>query len=325
MRPDLSINCTAESERIEQFIRDCVIREYKKNGVVVGVSGGLDSSVTLALCVRALGAERVRPVALPERQSSDESLLYARSLCEALGCQLIVRDISSALEAFSVYDRTGETVRKYYPAFDDSHSFKLVLPDLLSGPRMNVYSLVVTDADGQEVLRTRLRLEDYNATKAATSMKLRTRMLWLYYQAEKSNSVVAGTTNRSEFELGNFCKYGDGGVDFEVISHLYKGQVYELAAHLGIPDEIISRQPSPDTFSAYVSDQEFFFSLPFDLLDVLLAAHADGSPADAMAEELALDEEQVSSIYANFEVKRMNTRMIKQLPPSLYDAARTCW
>ncbi|MCR4441815.1 MAG: NAD(+) synthase [Peptococcaceae bacterium] len=305
-----------ECQKICDSIRQIVYEFLKRDGVVIGLSGGIDSSVTAALCVRALGKDKVLGVVLPEKESSKESEPYAVKLAETLGINYVKKDITPILEQFGVYEKIEEIVKKYHPGFNESFKYKIVLPGMLDKSILNLYSLSVVDSSGNEVLRKKLPFHDYKAFQAALSIKLRVRMINLYYYSEKNNMAVAGTTNRSEFDLGNFCKYGDGGIDFEVISHLYKTQVYDLAKYLKIPEEIQQRTPSPDTCSAYVSDEEFFFSLPFDILDRLLYAHAKNFSAAKTAKIVGMEEKQVAAIFANFQNKKNNTMHIKMLPPA---------
>ncbi|GMA98535.1 NAD(+) synthase [Pelosinus sp. IPA-1] len=321
----LQLDCEKETIKIIDFIKNCVHSKFKKSGAVVGVSGGIDSAVTLSLCIKALGKENVIAVSLPEKQSSKDSLVFARRVTDSLGCELVVKDITNALESFEVYSAANNIVKKYFMDFNDSYSFKIVLPqNLLEKDQINFYSLIVQNKNGEEVFKGRLSLQDYNSIKAATSIKLRTRMIYLYQFAEKHNKLVAGTTNRSEYELGNFCKHGDGGVDFEVISHLYKTQVYQLARHLAIPDEIIARTPSPDVFSAFVSDDEFFFSLPFNILDEALYAYTNEISSNNAANLLNLEEEKVKRLYKDFLIKQRNTYYLKELPPSISLQKASC-
>ena len=139
-------------------------------------------------------------------------------------------------------------------------------------------------------------------------------MLHLYAEAEKRGLVVAGTTNRTEFLLGDFCKYGDGGTDMEPLTYLYKNQIYQLSAYLKVIPEIIERQPSPDTFSLPVSDQEFFFRIAFDKLDFLLYAWEHKIDAAEAAKTLDLSEEAVNRAYNDFTSKFRATAHLRETP-----------
>lgn len=314
---DLSKDWEAETRLIGDSIKQIVYGFLKKDGVVVGLSGGVDSSVTAALCVKALGPDKVMGVLLPEKESSKESVVLAKEIADKLGISIVKQDISKPLEQLGAYQKIEEICKKNYPPFNESLTYKIGLPgNLLDNRALNFYSLTIEDPrDGSELFKKRLSFADYKALQAALSTKLRMRMIHLYFFAETINDAVAGTTNRTEFELGNFCKYGDGGIDFEVISHLYKLQVYELAKFLDIPEAICIRAPSPDTCSAYVTDEEFFFSLPFSILDRLLFAFSNGLSAEETALSLGLEDKQVAGAFSNFRIKKSNTMHLKVLPP----------
>lgn len=152
---------------------------------------------------------------------------------------------------------------------------------------------------------------------AAANTKQRTRMLHLYYYGEVNNYLVCGTTNRTEEVLGFFVKFGDGGVDIEPIAHLYKTQVFQLASHLGVIDEIIKRSPSPDTFSSEVTDEEMYFRIPFNTLDLLLYAWENNIQQKTIMEVMDLTEEQVTSAFRDFHLKNTATKYIREMPPTL--------
>ncbi len=142
-------------------------------------------------------------------------------------------------------------------------------------------------------------------------------MLYLYWEAERRDLIVAGTTNRTELILGDFCKYGDGGTDTEALSHLYKDQVYQIARYLKVIPEIIDRTPSPDTFSLPVSDQEFYFRIPFDKLDILLYAWEHKVLTTETAEVLGLQEDAVKRAFRDFTAKFTATAHLREMPHSL--------
>ncbi len=314
----LNINCAAESQRIEQFIREQVFQNFRKKGIIIGLSGGIDSAVVATLSVRAMGAERVIGLILPERESNPISAQYAERLATALGIRWEKVEITPMLESFGVYTRREAIVKKYFSEFDPAQwKFRLVMPqNLLDKDRFNVSSLQVSDSNGRVDSR-RLAMDDYLAMVAATDIKQRVRMTMLYYFAEKNNYIVAGTTNVPELAQGFFVKYGDGGVDIEPIAHLYKTQVFQLARYLEVPAEIIERTPSPDTYSFVVSDQEIYFCLPYETLDLLLYARANQVPTAQIAAALKLQPEQIERAFRDFDAKEKASAHLRQMPPNL--------
>ncbi len=314
----ININCAAESQRIEQFIREQVFQNFRKKGIIIGLSGGIDSAVVATLSVRAMGAERVIGLILPERESNPISAQYAERLATALGIRWEKVEITPMLESFGVYARREAIVKKYFSEFDPAQwKFRLVMPqNLLDKDRFNVSSLQVSDSNGR-VDSKRLAMDDYLAMVAATDIKQRVRMTMLYYFAEKNNYIVAGTTNVPELAQGFFVKYGDGGVDIEPIAHLYKTQVFQLARYLEVPAEIIERTPSPDTYSFVVSDQEIYFCLPYETLDLLLYARANQVPTAQIVAALKLQPEQIERAFRDFDAKEKASAHLRQMPPNL--------
>ncbi len=315
-KESLKIDCPRETERIAGFIRRQTL-SMRREGAVVGLSGGVDSALSAELCVRALGREKVFGLILPERESNPVSRQYAVKQAEKLDIRAEVIDITPMLEAIGTYARRDEVVQQVFPEFGPSFKFKLGLPpDLLTREQLNVFSLTVEDGQGKR-RSARLNKEGLHGIIAATDTKQRTRMLHLYLYAEKMNYLVCGTTNRSEFIQGFFVKYGDGGVDIEPLAHLYKVQVYQLAHHLGVIEEIVARRPSPDTFSLETSDEEFYFRLPYEVLDFLLYAWENKVTAEEAAAVLGLREEQVVRAFKDFHSKLLATQHLRRLPPSL--------
>ena len=312
----LRIDSREAVDEITAFIKRLVGERLRK-GVVVGLSGGIDSAVTAALSVQALGKERVLGVILPERESSPMSSEYAVRLALQLEIRTEEVDISPVLEALGTYGKRNKIVKKIFPQFDSSCRFRLVLPqDLLERDRLNVFSLEVIDQDGIRQSK-RLGLDDYLELMAATDMKQRTRMTLLYYYAERSNYLVMGTTNKSEVIQGFFVKYGDGGVDAEPIAHLYKTQVYQLGAELGIPEEIMRRTPSPDTFSFEVSDKDFYFCMDYEELDLMLYAWENGISNDEIRRALGFSDQQIARVFSDIKRKHNLSEHLRRLAPHL--------
>ncbi|MFC1944967.1 NAD(+) synthase [Chloroflexota bacterium] len=314
-RDVLTIDCEAEAERLCYFIRQQTAKT-KRDGAVIGISGGVDSALCAALCVRALGKEKVIGLVLPEKESSPLSAEYALKQARSIGIEAETIDMTPVIEAFGAYDKRDEAVRSVFPDYDSRWKSKIVLPaDLLTKDALNFFTLKVEDGDGN-IRSARLNNRIMRRIVSATDVKQRTRMMHLYYHAERNNYLVCGTTNRTELVQGFFVKHGDGGVDIEPISLLYKTQVYQLAEHLGVIEEIMERAPSPDTFNFTVTDEEFYFRIPFQRLDLLLYAWENGIAVEQVCEVMGLEEEQVKRAFRDFNSKYRATEHLRMLPPS---------
>lgn len=312
----LQIDCAAETERICAFIRQQA-STMKRVGAVIGMSGGIDSSVSAALCVKALGKEKVLCLILPEKESNPVSAKYASRYANKLGVKTLTVDITPILESLGTYRNRDGFIRKIFAEYTSQYKSKITLPaDLLSREAFNVFTLRIEDGKGN-VKSARLDSQSMHGITAATNTKQRTRMILLYFHAEMNNYLVCGTTNRSEDIQGFFVKYGDGGVDIEPLAHLYKMQVYQLAGHLGVNREIIDRVPSPDTYSLLQSDEEFYFRIPYDKLDLLLYAWENKIPLEDVCQAMNLTEEQVERVFKDFNAKANATRHLHSMPPAL--------
>ena len=312
----LNIDCEREAGKVCAFIEEQVL-DWRRDGIVIGISGGIDSAVCSELCVKALGKDRVLGMILPEKESSLKSALYAEKHAKKMGIAYEIIDITPALEAFGTYARRDEVIKGIFPEYGEGCRSKITLPSgLLEKDAMSFFTLTIDDGAGN-VKTARLKKDALNSIVAATDTKQRTRMMHLYYHAERMNRVVCGTTNRSETVQGFFVKYGDGGVDIEPIAHLYKTQVYALAEHLGVIREIRERDPSPDTFSYEVSDEEFFFRMPYGKLDLLLYAWENQVPVDEVCAAMGLEEGQVNRAFRDFKSKHRATEHLRAMPPSL--------
>jgi NAD+ synthase len=312
----LDIDAKAESERIVAALR-LAMRQFRKQGAVVGISGGIDSSVVLALCVRAFGPERVTALMLPERDSDPESERLARLVAAQHGIEPLREEITPVLEGFGCYRRRDEAVRRLFPEYDAARGYKLkiVLPqNLLDEDTLNVFSVTVISPEG--ITQTKpLPPREFLQIVAASNFKQRARMAMLYYHAELRNAAVIGTANKNEHGQGFFVKHGDAGVDFNAIIHLFKTQVYQLARHLGVPREIQERPPTSDTYSAPSTQEEFFFRLPFATMDLLWCAQENGFSPEEVAPVMGLTPQQVSRAFADFERKRRTTEYLRTAPP----------
>ncbi len=307
----LDLDAAATAQALSDWLGQGILRELHRRGAVVGCSGGIDSSVVLALCVRALGPQRVLAVLLPERESGPESVGLAQQLAGQLGVETVVEDISAALEGAGCYRRRDEAVRRIFPEFGPGWKSKITLPgSLLDQETLNVFYLTVVSPDGQEH-RQRIPPREFFQIVAASNFKQRTRMAMLYYHAELRNYAVVGTANKNEHDLGFFVKYGDGGVDLSPLLHLFKSQVYQLARVLDIPAAIQARTPTSDTYSAGSTQEEFFFRLPFAILDLVWAGHECQAPPAEIAAAAGLTVEQVERICDDIGRKQRTTNYLR--------------
>lgn len=310
----LDIDAAAVTEQLCQTIRSQVRSQLHKTGAVIGISGGIDSTVASALCARALGPERVVGIMMPEKDSSPLSEKLARELAARFQFEAIKEDISGGLSGLGCYEKRDEAIRSVFPEFDNSWSAKITTPtSILEKDTFNFFHLTIENKKG-EVKTKRMPLQAYLQVVAASNLKQRLRMTTLYYHAEKRNWAVVGTGNKDEHEQGFFVKYGDGGADLKPIAHLFKVQVYQLARYLGVPAGILERTPTTDTYSAEVTQEEFFFGLDFYKMDMLWYAMEQKVPVTKVAEVLQLTEEQVVRGWANIERKVTATGYLK-LPP----------
>jgi NAD+ synthase len=309
----LDIDAAAVAHHIGRTLRDQVVHRLRRRGVVVGLSGGIDSSVVAGLAARALGPERVVALLMPERESSSDSAGLAGDVAAAFSISTVVEDITGVLEAAGCYRRRDAAIRSVLPDYGEGYRSKIVLPDLIGRPGYALYSIVIQAPAGEEI-RVRLPLEAYLEIVAATNFKQRVRTMTEYYHADRLRYAVAGTANRLEHDLGFFVKQGDGAADLKPIAHLYKSQVYQLAEYLDVPDAIRRRPPTTDTYSLDQSQEEFFFGLSLRQTDLLLYARDHGLPPEAAADALGLPLEQTTRAYGVVDSKRHAARYLL-MPP----------
>lgn len=305
----------AECRQIANNIKHNVLQRLHRSGAVIGISGGIDSSVTAALTVKALGADRVLGILMPEQDSSPDSARLAHELAAQLGIKTLTEDITGALQGFRCYERRDEAVRSLFPDYDPaSWKMKIGLKEtgLLSNlPQM--FYLTVIAPDGKEYQK-RLPAQAYRQIVAASNFKQRSRMAILYYHAEANHYAAIGTPNKHEVQQGFFVKNGDGGADVMPIAHLYKTQVYQLARTLEIPAEIIERTPTSDTYTAEQTQEEFFFQLPFDRLDLYWYAFENHCSPEEVGRIMGNAPDEINRIYQGFDRKIKTTEYLRMAP-----------
>lgn len=309
----LQLDAERETERILARIRTIVGDELRRKGAVIGVSGGIDSSVVAFLCARALGADRVHLLFTPETDSSQDSLRLGRLVAESLRASSSLEDISAILRAAGCYERRDQAIRLVVPEYGEGYKCKIVLPNLLDADQYVVFSIVVQTPEGR-VRKVRLNAKAYLGIVAATNFKQRTRKMMEYHYADLLQYAVAGTPNRLEYDQGFFVKNGDGAADFKPIAHLYKSQVYQLATFLGVPEEIRRRPPTTDTYSLEQSQEEFYFALPLLQMDLCLYGKNHGFTASETAAAAGLSAEQVERVYRMIESKRRVAHYLRAAP-----------
>jgi len=306
-------------EQITDRIRSDVQGRFRRMGGVVGISGGIDSSVTLALAVRALGPSRVTGIMLPEKDSSPDSEVLARELAETLGVETIKEEITGALNGFGCYRRRDEAVKRVYPEYDPTvHKMKIGIKSTGAHTGLPpVFHLTVVLPDGTEVVE-RLPSREMRTIIAASNFKQRSRMSFLYYHAERLHYAVIGTPNKHEVEQGFFVKFGDGGADLFPIGRLYKSQVYQLAEYLGVSRGIIERTPTTDTYSAEQTQEEFFYEFPYGELDLLWYGFENGFDPAEVGEAMGMSAEEVARTYGSFERRKQTTEYLRMKPLNDY-------
>lgn len=312
-RDVLTIDPAKTAADIKDAIRTQVGTTLRRRGAVVGVSGGIDSSVVAFLLAGALGANRVLALFMPERDSSPDALMLGRLLTAAAGIQSVTEDIAPALEAAGCYARQADAIRTVFPEYGAGYKCKITLPSILESERLNVSELTIESPSGEQQT-ARMPVAAYLQLVAATNFKQRIRKLMEYYHADRLNYAVGGTPNRLEYDQGFFVKQGDGAADFKPIAHLYKTQVYALAEHLGVPEEIRRRRPTTDTFSMPQTQEEFYFALPYGKMDLCLYGRNHDVPAADVAAAVGLTAEQVERVYKDIDQKRRTTRYLHLKP-----------
>jgi len=302
--------------KLSAFIKETVRHQFKKEGIIIGVSGGVDSAVIAALAVDALGAERVFGLILPERESSPSSRELGIDLCKALNICYEEVPITPMLESFAIYAKKEALIRELFPDYDPAiHTTSLSRPPMISAEKvLNIPSLILLK-NRDAISTKRLSASQFLYVLSLQNVKQRTRMIVEYMYAERMNYAVCGTTNKTELLTGFFVKYGDGGVDLEPIANCYKLQVFELAELLHIDKRIISRAPSPDTWSHFTSDEEVSLRIPYDILDQILYSEENHLPLEIVQKCTKLDIKQIEWVNKHIHSLENAARILQMSPP----------
>ena len=314
----LRIDCEKEAGKIAAQLKQLVSRTFRRQGVVVALSGGIDSSVVGALCVHALGADRVFGLLMPEKDSSPETLRLSTLIADSLGIERSEQDITAVLEAVGCYRWRNDAIRRVIPEYTDDSKCKIVLPKVTDDDRLRIFSVVVELPDGRQ-MKKRLTPQAYLEILAASNFKQRVRKMFEYFHADRLNYAVTGTPNRQEYDQGFFVKLGDGAADVKPIAHLYKTQVYQMAEFLGVPEDIRNRPPTTDTYSMPQSQEEFYFSVPYEKMDYCLYGLNHGIEPEVVGKVIGLTGEQVERVYRDIQNKRQTTTYL-HMPPVLMEA-----
>ena len=299
---------------IENFVKDEISKKFQKQGAVIGISGGIDSAVMAAICAKSIGSKQILGLIMPEKESDPTSQILAKRLAEKFQIETKIIDITSILESFEVYKIKEQIVKEKFPDFNGNCKYRIVVPPKFSSS-IGIPFLEILDNENKKH-QFKISLSEFLTLTAASSIKHRVRMTMLYYYAEKNNFCVMGTTNKSEFLQGYFVKYGDGGTDIEPLTNLYKSQIYQIGQFLEIPNEILDNEPSPDIWSFSTSDEEFFYSVPYHIVDLILYARENNMSNSEIQKISNLSREQIENLIRFQNQKQVKSQHMREIPHS---------
>nr|MDO8079300.1 NAD(+) synthase [Candidatus Freyarchaeota archaeon] len=298
------------SEKIEEFIRNSV-KSFKKDGVIVGMSGGIDSSTTATLSARALGPDRVFGLLMPERDSEPQNFKDAKQLASELEIEYEVLDITPILKEMGIYDILPDRIVK---------DKKLFLKKLEEAVRASLFEAKTVDipivdpkssvGDYSFTLRDKSSdIEPISAKEGKrgycfTFPKVRLRSIMLYYKACLKNLLVTGTLCKSEYATSMYEEHGDGACEIAPLRNLYKTQVRQLAQYLKLPKNIITKPSSPDLILGSLITDEIIMGMKYETMDAILYCLEQGMKTSEITEKLDVDEATVKKVertvaYAN--------------------------
>ena len=300
---------------ITNFIKNEIFEIYQKKGVVIGLSGGIDSAITAALCTKSIGSEKILGLILPEKESDENSKNLALQIAEKYNIDTKTIDITNILESFGVYENKEKIVKEKFPNYNEKCKYRVVVPPKSEN---NIGMPFLEVLDDENILhKLKISSFDFLNLTAATSIKHRVRMTMLYNYAEKNNFTVVGTTNKTEYLQGYFVKYGDGGSDIEPLVHLYKTQIYQIANFLKLPEEIINQDASPDVWSFKTSDEEFFYAVPYNIVDLILYGREKNLSINEIAKFSNLGSEKIEKLIQFQNQKQSKSQTMREKPHSI--------
>ena len=305
VKKHLAFDEKVELEKITQGIKNILRTKVKRKGLVIAMSGGIDSSVSAALCVEALGPKKVYGILLPEKDSSSDSVVKGELLAKHLGIDYEINDIAPTLDAIGCYKWRDMAIKSAFPEYNDSWKNKITISGGTEGA-INHFNLVVQNTEG-DIQEKRLDLNSYLQIVAATNFKQRIRKTMEFFHADRLNYAVIGTPNRVEYDQGFFVKNGDGSADIKPIAHLYKSQVYRMAEYLGLPEPICNSIPTTDTYSLSQGQDEFYYALPYKEMDIALWAYNNNLSPNELANILEIDAKRAGYVYDDIKAKRKTT------------------
>ena len=297
---------------VTDFIKNEVFEKFQKSGAVLGLSGGIDSAVTCGLCVKSLNPEKILGLIMPERESDPQSQETAENVGKEFNIETKVVDITNILESFGVYEKKENIVKEKFPDFDSECKYRVVVPPKLESS-VGIPYLEILDGKGI-THQTKISSSEFLNLTAATSIKHRVRMALLYYHAEKDHLVVAGTTNKSEYMQGYFVKYGDGGSDIEPLVNLYKSQIYQLGKFLNVPNEVMTKDASPDVWSYTTNDEEFFYSVPYKIVDLILYGRENNLSINEIQDHSKISIENIEKLLKFQDQKHIKSNHMREMP-----------
>ncbi|MEN6531641.1 MAG: NAD(+) synthase [Anaerolineaceae bacterium] len=296
---------------IEQFIRSEVHR-LGKRGVVLGLSGGLDSTTCAFLCVRALGRAHVLTYMLPERDTDAQNMADAELVANTLGLEVTHIDISPVLTTLGVYNLVSGKQAGDRRLIESGIRWITRLSSTPSAFSQGIAMLYGTKANIWLRLARRIFWKPLGRIHAFTITKVRQRMVTLYFHAMVNNCLVVGTTDRSEWSVGFYDPYGDGASDVQLLRHLYKTQIRELAKHLEVPARILNKPSSGDLAAGLPNESAI--GLTYEQLDSILWGVNHGLTEKEIVSQTSVTLSAIASIQKAISLARLRESLPSMLP-----------